>query len=286
MDLIERTRPNGAMDMVEEFSYPLPMTVITEMLGVPPDEDAAVRAWATAFSSVGAQSREQVVAGFIQGRDYFVDVFRRKQAQVDVSAVDTEKVDLLTGLAAVHQGGDRLDVNELLAMVFQLLVGGFETTANMFSNGMLALLRHPDQLELLRADPSLRLNAVEEIIRYDAPVKNPWFRFAVEDVPLGDAVIPAGSVVAINLAAANRDPRRFADPDRFDVTRRDANQHLGFSHGPHFCFGAPLARAEGEIGLGELLERLPGVRLAVPADELTYRPSPSMRILNHLPLEF
>lgn len=286
VDLVERARPNGSLDLVEEFSYPLPMTVITEMLGVPPDEDEPVRAWATAFSSVGAQSSDQIVAGFIKGRDYFVEVFKRKQALVDAGGVDTEKADLLTALAAVHQGSDRLDVNELLAMVFQLLVGGFETTANMFSNGVLALLQHPDQLELVRTDPSVRLNAVEEIIRYDAPVKNPWFRFTVEDVPLGDAVIPAGSVVAISLAAANRDPRRFADPDRFDVTRADANQHLGFSHGPHFCFGAPLARAEGEIGIGELVERLPDLRLGVPADELTYRPSPSMRILNRLPLEF
>ena len=285
VDLIARARPNGAMDLVEEFSYPLPMTVISEMLGVPPDEDEPVRAWATAFSSVGAQSAEQIVAGFVTGRDYFVEVFRRRQALVDgAGGVDTEKVDLLTALAAVHQGSDRLDGNELLAMVFQLLVGGFETTANMFGNGVLALLRHPDQLELVRSDPSVRRNAVEEIIRWDAPVKNPWFRFAVEDVPLGDAVIPAGSVVAVNLAAANRDPRRFADPDRFDVTRADADQHLGFSHGPHFCFGAPLARAEGEIGIGELLERLPDLRLAVPAEELTYRASPSMRILDRLPL--
>lgn len=286
VELIERARPHGSLDLVEEFSYPLPMTVITEMLGVPQDEDEPVRAWATAFSSVGAQSSDQIVAGFITGRDYFVEVFKRKQSLVDAGGVDTEKADLLTALAAVHQGSDRLDVNELLAMVFQLLVGGFETTANMVSNGLLALLRHPDQLRLVREDPAVRLNAVEEIIRYDAPVKNPWFRFTVEDVPLGDTVVPAGSVLAINLAAANRDPRRFADPDRFDVTRADANQHLGFSHGPHFCFGAPLARAEGEIGIGELLERLPDLRLAVPAEELTYRPSPSMRILNRLPLEF
>jgi cytochrome P450 len=286
VELITRAQATGRMEMVEDFAYPLPMTVITEMLGVPPDEDEPVRAWANAFSSVGAQSKEEIVAGFIKGRDYFVEVFKRKQAEVDAGRVDPEKADLLTGLAAVHQGTDRLDLNELLAMVFQLLVGGFETTANMLSTGMLALLQNPDQLELVRQRPDLRANIVEEVIRYDAPVKNPWFRFATEDVELGGAVIPAGSVVAVNLAAANRDPRRFADPDRFDITRPDANAHLGFSHGPHFCFGAPLARAEGEIGFTELATRLPDVRLAVPAAELTYRPSPSMRCLTALPLEF
>ena len=137
-----------------------------------------------------------------------------------------------------------------------------------------------------RVNPALLPGAIEEIMRYDSPVKNPWFRFTVEDVPIGGTVIPAGSVVAVNLAAANRDPNRFPDPDTFDIHRANAGEHLGFSHGPHFCFGAPLARAEGEIGFGTLLAACDNLKLAVDPAELTYRPSPSMRILERLPVTF
>ena len=169
-----------------------------------------------------------------------------------------------------------------MSTVFLLLLAGHETTVNLIGNGVAALLGNQGQLARVRADPSLVGPAVEELLRFDGPVHHPTLRFVMEPVPLGEVTVPAGDVVLVSLAAANRDPARFAAPDRVDVGRRDA--HLGFGHGPHFCLGAPLARMEGRIALSLLLERFPSLSLAVPPEALRWREGLFLRGLEALPV--
>lgn len=284
-ETFDRFLPAGRVDVIEEVAYPVPIMVISQLLGLPDADRDDVRRWAESFSSAGALDPSRMLSGFLSMREYFENLIARRTAQIEAGAGVGADADMLTAMIAVRDEGERLDANELLAMAFQILVGGFETTANMIGTGVLALLQHPDQQAVLRAEPGLVPNAIEEMMRYDAPVKQPWFRFTTEDVPVGDVVVPAGSVVVVNLASANRDPQRYPDPDRFDV-RRDASGQLCFSHGPHFCMGAPLARLEGEIIFSHLLRHCEDLRLAVDPAELSYRASPSMRILERLPVTF
>jgi cytochrome P450 len=168
-------------------------------------------------------------------------------------------------------------------MLFLLLVAGFETTVNLIASGTLALLTFPQEMAILRADPSLLPAAVEELLRYVNPLNHATERFTIEDLPIGDTVIPAGEWVTLVTSSANRDPGRFADPDRLDLSR-DATGHLAFGHGIHHCLGAPLARLEGEIAIGSLLDRLPGLTLAVPPSELRWRRSSLIHGLESLPV--
>jgi cytochrome P450 len=178
---------------------------------------------------------------------------------------------------------DRLDQNELVSMAFLLLVAGHETTVNLIGNGVLALLRNPDQLAALRADPSLISGAVEEFLRFEGPVNLATFRFTTEPVTLGEVTIPADELVLVSLISANRDPERFPDPERLDITR-PAGGHLAFGHGIHYCLGAPLARLEGEIAINALLARFPDLRLAEEPQQLRWRESTLLRGLHDLPV--
>jgi cytochrome P450 len=189
--------------------------------------------------------------------------------------------DLLSGLIAACDGDERLTQQELLSTTFLLVLAGHETTVNLIANGTVALLRHPDQLAALRADPSLVGSAVEEFLRYDGPVQHATFRFSAQPVEIGGVTIPAHQPVLILLAGANRDPERFADPDVLDVGRAE-NQHLAFGHGIHFCLGAPLARLEGQIAFTSLLRRFPDLRLARPDGEIHWRYGLVLRSLPEL----
>lgn len=192
--------------------------------------------------------------------------------------------DLLSALArAMDEDEDRLSPEEMLGMAFLLLVAGYETAANLLSSGVLALLRHPGQLAALRADWSLLDNAVEEMLRYEGPVETTAFRYAKENLTLGGTPVARGDSVAVVLAAASRDPRRFAEPDRFDI-RRAAGGHLAFGHGIHRCLGAPLARLEGAVAFRTLLERCPDLALDTDPAALTWRPSLMLRGLHQLPV--
>jgi cytochrome P450 len=191
--------------------------------------------------------------------------------------------DLLSALIAVHEGSDRLSQDELTSMVFLLLVAGHETTVNLIVSGTLALLRHPDQLALLRAEPERLPAAVEELLRYDGPLQVTVPSIAAAPIEVGGVTIPAGDVVLPALLAANRDPGRFPEPDRLDVTRA-SNSHMAFGHGLHHCLGAPLARLEGRIALGSLITRFPGLRLADPATEPPRNPGLIMNGLIALPV--
>jgi cytochrome P450 len=195
------------------------------------------------------------------------------------------KDDLISGLVRAEEAGDMLSEDELLGMVFLLLVAGHETTVNLIGNGMLALLQHPDQLQKLREDPSLIKPAIEELLRYDGPVETSTERFAREDIAIGGTVIPKGEMVMVVIASADHDPERFANPDALDVTRAD-NKHVAFGKGIHFCLGAPLARMEGQIAINTLLRRMPELRLADSPESLTWRPGIVLRGLKGLPVEF
>jgi cytochrome P450 len=193
--------------------------------------------------------------------------------------------DLFSKLVGAEEAGDKLTEDELLAMAFLLLVAGHETTVNLIGNGTLALLTHPDQFERLRSDPSFIKHAVEELLRYDGPIETSTERFAREDVRLGDKLIPRGEMVLIVIAAADRDPARFDDPDALDITRED-NRHLAFGKGIHHCLGAPLARMEGQIAISTLLRRMPNLRLKEQPETLRWRPGLILRGLHALPVEF
>ncbi len=255
--------PDRTADLVEALSFPLPMSVICELLGVPSLDREKFRTWSgRALSStdraVRAASAETMTA-------YISGLLDDKRAQAGDD-------DLLSALIhTADEDGDRLSGDELVGMAWLLLVAGHETTVNLITNGVHHLLAHPDQLALLRADFSLIDNAVEEILRFEGPVETPTYRFTTEPVEIGGTVIPGGGeLVLVALSDANRDPARYPDGSRFDITR-DARGHLAFGHGIHYCLGAPLARIEARIAIRSLLERCPDLRPAADPATLEWR---------------
>jgi cytochrome P450 len=261
-------------DLLDTFAFPLPITVICELLGIPVADRDDFRDW-TAVIISSAQSPEefQRAAGGMFG--YFTSLLAAKRR----SPAD----DLLSALILARDEGDRLTERELYSMVFLLLVAGFETTVNLIGSGALALMSFPAQARRLRADPSLLPAAIEELLRYANPLNHATERFTLDDVAIGGAVIPAGQWVLVATSSANRDPERFPDPERLDVGR-DASGHVAFGHGIHHCLGAPLARLEGEIAIGSLLARFPSLSLAVPASQLRWRQSSLIHGLESLPV--
>jgi cytochrome P450 len=279
-------------DLVADFAFPLPITVICEMLGVPRADQDSFRAWSntivTGVATGGSFDAMRALSGYI------VDLIADKRGDLYSSDDCADRRsrrpgkhsdDVLSALIAVRDDDDRLTERELVSMVFLLLIAGHETTVNLIANGMHLLLTHPDQYRRLRSDPSLIPTAVEEFLRYESPVETTTFRFTAEPVEVGGVTIPAGEVVLAALTSANRDEERFADPAHFDITRRE-NSHLAFGHGIHFCLGAPLARLEGQVAFETLLARLPELALAVPAEDLAWRPGILIRGLVDLPVEW
>ncbi|TKA11052.1 cytochrome P450 family protein [Actinacidiphila oryziradicis] len=267
---------DGRADLVEALAFPLPITVICELLGVPDLDRASFRAWSS--EAVAPTGAEAELAAFTQMSAYLDELIEDKRR----SPGD----DLMSGLIrTTGEDGDRLSTAELRGMAYLLLIAGHETTVNLISNGVRALLSHPGQLAALRADFSLLDGAVEEMLRYDGPVETSTFRFTARPVEIGGTVIPAHERVLVALASADRDPARFADPDRFDI-RRDTRGHVAFGHGPHFCLGAPLARVEGRIAVRTLLERCPDLVLAADPGELDWLPGMLIRGVRSLPVGF
>ncbi|MFE9116139.1 cytochrome P450 [Streptomyces sp. NPDC007172] len=270
--------PGRAADLVDSLAFPLPMTVISELIGVPDLDREAFRV----LSNQAVAPRDGDEGPEAVGRIgvYLAELIEDKRRSGPAD-------DLLGALIRTrHEDGDQLSQDELIGMAFLLLVAGHETTVNLISNGVRALLSHPDQLAALRADfDGLIDGAVEEMLRYDGPVETSTYRFAREDVRIGDALIPAGAVVLVALASAGRDPERHQEPDRFDI-RRTPQSHLAFGHGIHFCLGAPLARMEGRIAVRTLLERAPDLQLDVRTDELQWLPGMLIRGVRHLPVRW
>jgi cytochrome P450 len=265
---------DGVVDLITEFAFPLPMTVICELLGIPDGDREEFKTWSQVILSSTATFDEYRAAG---GAMY--GYFTRLLADKRAAPAD----DLLSALITARDSGDSLDEPELLAMIFLLLVAGHETTVNLIATGTLALLTHPAEFSRLRADPALLPGAVEELLRFANPLNHATDRYAPEPLEVGGVLIPAGEPVLVVTSSANRDPARFPDPDRLDLGR-DASGHVAFGHGIHYCVGAPLARLEGEIAFGALLARFPGLSLAVEPSQLRWRPSSLIHGLETLPV--
>ncbi len=276
--LLARVAGAGRMDVIEDLAYPLPVTVISELLGVPAGHTDEVKAWsrdiARSLDAIALPVGPDVIE---RGRHatkamsgYFRELAEERRRRPGA--------DLLSGLVEAEEAGDRLTEAELLATCVLLYVAGHETTVNLIGNGLLALLRHPDERRRLQDDPALLAPAVEELLRYDGPVQRSG-RMAAEDAEIGGVPIPVGTLVLGLLGAANRDPAQFADPDRLDLGRAEP-RHLGFGSGIHYCLGASLARLETQVALGTLLRRFPAI--ALDEERPVWRPSSTLRGLEAL----
>jgi cytochrome P450 len=261
LDAIAAAGPDARVDLVRAFAFPLPFTVICELLGVPEPDRADLGRGLTALLVPTSTPEE-----YARAKEASDAVVAMLEALVETKQ-RAPGDDLVSGLISARDGDERLTTQELLSTIFQLIVAGHDTTASLIGNGVVALLRNPEQLDEVRTDPTKLPAAIEELLRFDAPVPHSTFRYAVAPVEIGEATIPAGAQVIICLAGANRDPSQYANPAVLDVDR-DESRHLAFGHGIHFCLGAPLARMEGQIALGTLLRRFPELRLAVSDDEL------------------
>lgn len=279
-ELLDAVQPWGYMEFVREFAFHLPVIVISEYLGVPPEDREAVKEWSDETSRIffiradDPDRRERSQAGLVKLLEYFEPLIHDRRRN--------PRDDLTSALVQAQERGDLLSHDELLATCTVLLFAGHETTTNLLANGLLALLQHRDQWELLCRDPSLNRSATEELLRYDGPVKA-TFRWAKVDVELGGKTVRAGDRMLLVLASANRDPEKFVDPDRVDITR-NPNPHVAFGHGIHVCLGAPLARLEGQEAFAALAQRFPTLRLA--SESLEYHPTIVSRALVELPVEW
>ena len=271
----------GRMDLIADVAYPLPVTIISEMLGVPTEDHETFQGWSRELARAldpDIVLPPEVLEARMRASEEFGEYFRGLIAKRRAEPRD----DLLSALVAAEEQGDRLSEGELVSTLMLLLIAGHETTVNLIGNGVLALLRNRAQFEKLAADPSLAKSATEEVLRYDAPVQM-TMRVAHEDLQFGDFTMPKGDMALLMLAAANRDPEAFDDAETFDITRDDS-RHLSFSSGIHFCLGASLARLEGQVALATLARRLPTMELAVDRPE--YKENLVLRGLAALPVSF
>jgi cytochrome P450 len=283
--LIDGLAGKTRIDVVEDVAYPFPVSAICRVLGVPREDEPKFHAWSTALIiALGArfhpEGHEEDFKAAMTANQELVDYLSALAQEHRKDPGD----DLLSGLVT-DQGPDRMSDEDIPATARLLLIAGHETTVNLIANGMLTFLRHPEQLERVRSEPEYIIRVVEELLRYEPPVQMIPNRWAMEDIPLDEATIPAGAGIILSVAAGNRDAARFAEPDRFNPDRQDgvAGQHLGLGGGIHYCFGAPLARLEVQIALGTLARRLENPRLV--EDPPPYRPSPILRGPLHLQVD-
>ncbi|MFJ4868530.1 cytochrome P450 [Streptomyces sp. NPDC088757] len=272
-ELLDRWLIGEPFDFVAGLAVPLPVIVICELLGIPEADRPDVQRWSAELFAAGEP--EVIDAASHAMADYMTGLIDAKRRVPGSSLLDR--------LISARDGDDHLSEEELVSLAVLLLVAGHETTTHFLDNALLALLRHPAQLERLRENPDEIPAALDELLRFDSPVSTATFRFTTEAVTLGGTEIPAGAPVLIALGAANRDPERFPSPDLLDLDR-NAAAHLGFGHGIHRCLGAPLAKAEAEIALRVVLTRFPGIRLAAPPDQLQWRHTRLVRGLASLPV--
>ena len=277
--LIDEQIDRGEMDVIWDFSYPLPVTVIAEMMGIPVEDHANFKAWSgeiVGFMATPKPTPEILLKSqdsLLAMQQYFRDIFAKRRLQPED--------DLITALVRAELEGDKLTEEEMVSSCVTILIGGHETTTYLIANGFFALLQNPDQLKLLRDNPDLDGSATEEFLRYEGPFQRNR-RIATRDVQIGDKTIKEGQLIMQFLGAANRDPTQFADPDALDITR-SPNKHLAFGYGPHFCLGAPLARLEAPTAIRALLRRMKNIRLA--HDDLEWN-SALFRGLKSLPIQF
>lgn len=277
-ELLDTAAKNKRFDLIEDYALPIPMTIISEVLGVPPQDRQNFHRWTKGL--VSASHPIQMLwklPTFVRLLTYI-----RKLCQL---RRNDPQDDLISALVEANENGDSLNDEELQGMVAILLIAGHETTVNLIGNGTLALLENPSQFDLLRTNPSLIKTATEELLRYSPPVEAATERYAREDITIDGVTIPRGEQVMAVIASANRDAIQFDNPDTLDITREN-NKHLSFGQGIHYCVGAPLARLEGHIAFNTLLARMPNLRLAVPTESLRWRSGLTLRGLEALPVMF
>jgi cytochrome P450 len=274
-ELIDAVEARGEMELIDDFAFPLPITVIAELLGIPASDRDSFRRWSNALVTPALTPEDVETFTALSGEfvAYLRDLFERRRAEPGD--------DLVSALLNVDEGGDTLSEQELSSMVALLIIAGHETTVGLIGNAVLALLQHPEQREKVGRDPARVTQAVEELLRYDSPVERTLNRWAATDVELAGQTIRKGDGVIVIVGSANRDSARFPEPDKLDLDREDL-KHLAFGRGSHYCLGAPLARVEAEVALTTLLRRLPGLRLAMDPEELYWRPVPLFRSLAEL----
>jgi len=279
-NLLDAVQDKGRMDVIADLADPLPAIVTAEMLGLPTSDRQQLTSWSTDFA--------EALGNFQHNPDHAPRVLRSLEEMCSYfrAAVQGHRQhrgnDLICELLNAELDGDSLTEEEVVANSIMLMTGGQETTTNLIGNGILSLLRHPDQFQKLRANPSLVHSAIEELLRYESPIQY-TSRLALDDVQMEGKTIRKGQAVIAVMGAANRDPERFPDPDRLDICRQD-NRHLAFAWGAHFCFGAPLARLEGQIAFETMLRRMPN--LGLKPGPVTWRENLSFRGLTSLPVTF
>jgi cytochrome P450 len=266
-------------DLVDAYAFPLPITVIAELLGIPAEDRDKFRRWSDAFvtpafTPEAQQEFFQQMGAFIA---YLSALFEARRQQ--------PRDDLISGLLQAEEAGDHLSIEELFSMVVLLIVAGHETTVSLIGNATVNLLTHPDLLARLKAAPEQMPQAVEELLRFDPPVERALTRFVAQDVVVGGQSLKRGDMLIVLLGSANRDEKTFPEADRLNIDR-ETKAHIAFGKGVHYCLGAPLARLEAEIALNTLLRRLPELKLAVAPEELEYRMTPLFHAYTHIPVCF
>ena len=278
-ELLDAVVRRGRMELVRDYALPLPSTIIAQMLGIPPRDRHKFHRWSSSLLSIDISKW-----GMLKGIPPLASFLRYIRKLVKSRSAHPGD-DLVSALLEAREAGEQLSEDEMVAMIFLLLIAGHETTVNLIGNGTLALLEHPDQLEKLKNDPTLIKSAVEELLRYDGPLETATERFTKEDVTVAGVTIPQGELVFAALASANRDERQFKNPASLDLGRED-NKHVAFGFGAHYCLGAPLARLEAQIAFQTLLQRCPELRLAVPRGRLRWKRGLVLRGLRALPVAF
>lgn len=278
--VIDQLPEHGEIDFIREVAFPLPMIVMSELLGIPSEDRDKFRDWSNSYvDSLGNPAAAQaIMSDMADFQQYLFQLIETKRTN--------PSDDLLSKMVHTEVDGDHLSRQELIGMTLLLVMAGNETTTSLIGSAMLTLFQNPDQMELLKRNPALLKPAIEEFIRYRGPLLNLNDRWAVEDFEYKGQQIKKGEAVYLCVTSANRDEERFQNGGSFNAQRPDLQRHVGFGLGMHYCLGAPLARLEGFIGLRTILQRLPGIRLAVPVEELTWRPSIITFALEKLPVRY
>jgi len=280
-DLLSRLAGREDADMIGEFAYPIGITMICELLGVPEDSRSNFRDWATKAMSPGHADQQQSLNLLMQ---YLADLIASKRKLVDHGATPDAQPDVLSAMIAGRLTNDALTEDELVSMSYLMLIAGHETTVGLIGNALLQLMQHPDQMTHLAGQPELIKQAIEEVLRYDGPVHRTTMRATAEDVEIGGLTIPRGSFVQVLIAGCNRDASRFPDPDRFDITRKPS-QNLAFGYGAHFCLGLHLARLEAQTAISRALKAARGMRLVCLPEDIPWAKT-VIRAPARLPVRF
>jgi len=277
-ELLDKAGQKNEIDLIRDFALPLPLTVIMDLMGVPEKERMGFYRAVSPFLDSLAGHQFKILLQY-PNANYLMRFF---QKMIALRRADPQD-DLITALVQAEQAGDRLNEDELLSMIFLLLLAGHETTVNLIGSGTLALLEHPTQMQLLHDDPGMIERAIEELLRYTSPLEHSTSRYAMEDVTLHGVTIPKNSTVLLVIASANRDETVFENADQLNLNR-NPNRHVSFGLGIHFCLGAPLARLEGKIGINALIQRFPDMKLTIQPEQVAWRSAVAVRGVKSLPV--